>query len=435
MRNITITPGGPLKGEIRVPGDKSISHRAVMLGSVAEGVSRVSNFLTGEDSVNTARAFAGMGVEIEGVGGSELTVRGRGLRGLKKPDAPLDLGNSGTSMRLLAGLLSAQGFGCTLTGDEYLRRRPMDRVVRPLTLMGARLSGQGEKNCPPLTIDPAPPEGLKGIDYVSPIASAQVKSAVLLAGLYASGETKVFEPMKSRDHTERMVRYMGAEVKEDGLKVSVRGGQRLEARDFSVPGDISSAAFFMVAAAVVPGSRLVIRDVGVNPTRTGIIDILRLMNAAITIEDPRGDGPEPVADIVVEHSELSGIEIGGELFLRAIDEFPVICIAAAAAKGVTVIKDAAELRVKESDRIAAMAGELRKAGVRVEEEPDGLVIEGGWPVKSAVVDSHGDHRVAMSMAVAGLIAEGGKKDGMLINDTECINTSFPGFEGLLESIR
>jgi 3-phosphoshikimate 1-carboxyvinyltransferase len=434
MQSIKITTAGPLKGEIRVPGDKSISHRAVMLGSIADGVSRVSGFLTGEDSVNTAKAFAAMGVGIEGLDSGELVISGVGLDGLKGPAAELDLGNSGTSMRLLAGLLAAQGFHTTLTGDQYLRKRPMDRVIKPLSLMGARITGQGERNYPPLRIEPAP-GGLSGISYVSPIASAQVKSAILLAGLYAKGETSVNEPLKSRDHTERMLRYMGIEVREEGLKVSVSGGKRLCAKNFTVPGDLSSAAFFMVAAAITPGSAIVIKNVGVNPTRTGIIDILRLMNARVSVDNPDSDGPEPVADITVEHSELRGIEVGGELLLRAIDEFPIICVAAAAARGETVIRDARELRVKESDRIAAMAGELTKAGVKVKENPDGLVIEGGMPMRAARVDSHGDHRVAMSMAVAGLIAEGGQKEGMVVDDTDCINTSFPGFMELLGSLR
>ena len=435
MESITIKPGGPLQGEIRVPGDKSISHRAVMLGSIADGVSRIGGFLAGEDSMNTALAMMAMGVEITGLGGTELTITGAGPGGLKAPADVLDLGNSGTSMRLMAGLLAGQGVGCTLTGDEYLKKRPMDRVVQPLTLMGARLSGTGARHYPPLVIEAVGKGGLKGIDYASPIASAQVKSAVLLAGLSAQGVTRVTEPMKSRDHTERMLRYMGAEVDEEGLTVSLKGGQRLLAREFAVPGDLSSAAFFMVAAAIVPGSSLVIRDVGVNPTRTGIIDILRLMNASITVEEPNEDGPEPVADVHVEYSDLRGIEIGGELLLRAIDEFPIFCIAAAAAKGVTVVKDAGELRVKESDRIAAMAMELAKAGVSVKETKDGVIIEGGRPFRAAKVDSHGDHRVAMSMAVAGLAAEDGLPEGMVVGDTECINTSFPGFEGLLESVR
>ena len=430
MEKMTIKPSGPLRGSVRVPGDKSISHRAVMLGAIAEGTSRISGFLTGEDSVNTARALAAMGVEIEGMGGTELVIHGVGLRGLKAPGCALDLGNSGTSIRLLSGLLSGQGFGSTLTGDQYLRKRPMTRIVKPLSMMGAMISGQGEKNYPPLNIKPS--GGLNGIVYSSPIASAQVKSAILLAGLYADGTTTVTEPMKSRDHTERMLKYMGAELREDGLSVSVTGGQKLIARDFMVPGDLSSAAFLMVAVAVVPGSKVTIKDVGINPTRTGIIDILRLMGARIAIGNVRNDGPEPIADITVKHSELNGIEIGGELLLRAIDEFPIICIAAAAAHGTTVIKDAAELRVKESDRIAAMAGELTKIGVNVLETPDGLIIHGGTPIRAAEVDSHGDHRVAMSMAVAGLIAKGGE---MIIFDTENIKTSFPGFIELLESLK
>ena len=429
-----IAAAGPLRGEVGVPGDKSISHRAVMLGSIAEGTSRVSGFLTGEDSVNTARALSVMGVRIEGAEGGELTIHGVGLGGLNKPEGVLDLGNSGTSIRLLAGLLAGQGFGCTLTGDIYLQKRPMARIVKPLSMMGASLSGTGDRDYPPLTINPAVQGRLKAIDYISPIASAQVKSSILLAGLYADGTTSVTEPMKSRDHTERMLRFMGAEVGEDGLKASVTGGQRLLAREFEIPGDISSAAFFMVAAAIVPDSKIIIKNVGVNPTRTGIIDILRLMNAAISVENPREDGPEPIADIYVEYSDLCGIEIGGELFLRAIDEFPILCIAAAAAKGTTVIKDAAELRVKESDRIAAMARELEKVGVPVREMPDGIEIEGGRPFRAAEVDSHGDHRVAMSMTIAGLIADEGLKGGMLVRDTECINTSFPGFVELLTKL-
>ncbi len=435
MESITIKPAGPLRGEIRVPGDKSISHRAVMLGSIADGVSRVSGFLAGEDSMNTALAMMAMGVEIAGLGGTELTITGVGTGGLKQPSGVIDLGNSGTSMRLMAGLLAGQGIGCTLTGDEYLKKRPMDRVVQPLTLMGAKLSGTGARHYPPLVMEAVKMGGLKGIDYTSPIASAQVKSAVLLAGLSAAGVTRVTEPMKSRDHTERMLRYMGAEVAEEGLTVGIKGGQRLTAREFTVPGDLSSAAFFMVAAAIVPGSSLVIKDVGVNPTRTGIIDILRLMNASISIDEVREDGPEPVADVHVEYSELRGIEIGGELLLRAIDEFPIFCIAAAAAKGVTVVRDAGELRVKESDRISAMAMELGKAGVSVKETGDGIIIEGGRGIRAARADSHGDHRVAMSMAVAGLAGEDGLPEGMVVDDTECINTSFPGFEGLIESVR
>lgn len=431
MESFSISPGGPLRGEITVPGDKSISHRAVMLGSLADGVTRVSGFLTGEDSVNTARAFESMGVVMEGTGGAELAVHGVGMDGLRPPEGVIDLGNSGTSMRLLAGILAGQGFGCTLTGDEYLKRRPMDRIVRPLTMMGARLSGRGERDYPPLVVDPVERGGLRGIEYVSPIASAQVKSSVLLAGLFASGTTSVTEPVRSRDHTERMLRYMGVEVGEDGLTVSVKGGGRLAARDIAVPGDISSAAFFMVAAAITPGSDVMIRNVGINPTRSGIIDILRLMNAAITVEEPRLDGPEPVADIRVEYSELRGIEIGGELFVRAIDEFPAICVAAACASGETTVRDASELRVKESDRIAAMARELGKAGGMATETPDGIIIDGGCRLRGAAVESHGDHRVAMSMAIAGLVADG----AMQVMDTGCINTSFPGFRELLEGLK
>jgi 3-phosphoshikimate 1-carboxyvinyltransferase len=441
MESLSIRPGGPVRGEITVPGDKSISHRAVMFGSLADGVSTVTGFLNGEDSENTARAFEAMGVRIERIDDTTLRVHGVGLDGLKAPQGVLDLGNSGTSMRLMSGILSGQKFPATLDGDASLRGRPMKRVAGPLGLMGADIVGEGDRVLPPLRITPAT-GGLKGIDYESPIASAQVKSAVLLAGLYADGTTSVNEPAKSRDHTERMLRYMGVEVVEDGLKVSLRGGQRLQAKDIAVPGDISSAAFFMVAAAITPGSDILIKNVGVNPTRTGVIDVLRLMNADIEVEEPRMDGPEPVADIRVRYSQLRGIDIGGELFVRAIDEFPILCIAASCATGVTDITDAAELRVKESDRIAAMAGELDKLGVIVHENPDGLTIDGGCPLRTAEVDSHSDHRVAMSMAVAALAAEvckdGPKGPGpeeMTINDTACIRTSFPGFNETLESVR
>jgi len=441
MESLSIRPGGPLRGEITVPGDKSISHRAVMFASLADGVSTVTGFLNGEDSVNTARAFESMGVRIERIDDTTLRVHGVGLGGLKPPSGPLDLGNSGTSMRLMSGILAGQGFPTTLDGDASLRSRPMKRVAGPLGMMGADVRGEGDRVLPPLRIAPAA-GGLKGIDYESPIASAQVKSAVLLAGLYADGVTSVTEPAKSRDHTERMLRYMGVEVAEERTRVSVRGGQTLQPKDIAVPGDISSAAFFMVAAAITPGSDVMIRNVGINPTRTGVIDILRLMSADIEVEEPRLDGPEPVADIRVRYSDLRGIEIGGELFVRAIDEFPVLCVAAACAKGLTDIRDAAELRVKESDRIAAMAAELDKLGVIVNERPDGLSIDGGCPLRTAEVESHGDHRVAMSMAVAALASESCKEgpkgpgpDEMTINDTACIRTSFPGFSETLERVR
>jgi len=442
MEILSIKPGGALKGEVKVPGDKSISHRAVMLASLADGVSTVTGFLNGEDSEHTARAFEAMGVRIEHVDETTLRVHGVGTDGLRPPAGVLDLGNSGTSMRLMSGILAGQNFGSTLDGDASLRTRPMRRVVEPLSRMGAVIAGEGDRCMPPLSI--SPPEGgrLKAIGYESPIASAQVKSAVLLAGLFADGVTSVTEPARSRDHTERMLEYMGVEVDVDGLKVSVTGGARPRPMDIAVPADISSAAFFLVAAAITPGSDVLLKDVGINPTRTGIIDILRLMSADIEIEETRLEGPEPVGNIRVRHSELRGIEIGGELFVRAIDEFPIICVAASCAKGLTVIKDAAELRVKESDRISAMASELDRLGVIVQENPDGLSIDGGCSLRTAEVDSHGDHRVAMSMAVAALAShvckEGPKGPGpeeMTIKDTACIRTSFPGFSEMLQGIR
>ncbi|HBA89939.1 MAG TPA: 3-phosphoshikimate 1-carboxyvinyltransferase [Geobacter sp.] len=426
MQSYTVKPAKGVRGEIRVPGDKSISHRSIMFGSIANGVTRVSGFLRGEDALSTLAAFRAMGVQVDD-DGETLTIHGKGLHGLEEPTDVLDCGNSGTSMRLLTGLLSGQGFFSVLTGDKYLRARPMKRVVGPLAKMGARISGRAGGDKAPLAIQGSK---LKGIEYDSPVSSAQVKSAIMLAGLYAEGETVVREPHLSRDHSERMLRHFGVSVETFPGGVRLSGGQELSGRDIVVPGDISSAAFFMVAALIVPGSDLLIRGVGINPTRTGIIDILKGMGANLELVDPREEAGEPVADIRVRHSNLKAMEISGELVPRAIDEFPAICVAASLAEGTTVVSGASELRVKETDRIAAMADNLRRAGVTVEETPDGMRITGAGTLKGCAADSFGDHRIAMSMMVAGLAAKGETS----VSDVDCIATSFPGFAELLEEV-
>lgn len=427
MAELVVRPSRGLQGAITPPGDKSLSHRAVMFSGIADGTTEISGFLTGEDTMHTARAMQLLGVLIEGIGGERLVVQGRGVDGLVEPSGVLDMGNSGTGMRLLAGLLAGQRFFSVLTGDRYLVKRPMGRITEPLSRMGATIDGRANGTLAPLSIRGG--AAVRGIAYTSPVASAQVKSAILLCGLYADGTTSVIEPHKSRDHTERMLRSFGVDVREDGLAVSIRGGQRLRASgSVTVPSDISSAAFFMVAAALVPGSDVVIRNVGVNPTRTGIIDILRMMGADIALERERTQAGEPVADIRVRHRRLRGATIGGEVVPRAIDEIPILAVAACYAQGTTIIKDAAELRVKESDRIATMAAELRKMGAKVTELPDGMEITGQESLTGALCESHGDHRIAMSLAVAGLAAHG----ATTVRGAEWIETSFPGFERLLK---
>lgn len=421
-----VGPGGRLTGRIRVPGDKSISHRAIMLGALADGVTRVSGFLEGADAISTMNVFRALGVRIEGPDAGRVTVHGVGLHGLRGVDAPLDCGNAGTAMRLLMGLLAGQRFGSTLVGDESLSRRPMRRVAEPLGAMGARIETNG--GTPPVRIHPV--ETLSAIDYAMPMASAQVKSAILLAGLYARGTTSVTEPAPTRDHTERMLAGFGVEVRTDGARVSIAGGQRLTATDIDVPADISSAAFFLVGASIAEGSDLVIEHVGVNPTRTGILDILRLMGADITLQDPREVGGEPVADLRVRASKLRGIGVPPSLVPLAIDEFPVLFVAAACADGRTVVTGAEELRVKESDRIAVMADGLKALGARAEPTSDGMVIDGvgaGRPAFGAgEILTHGDHRIAMAFTIAALRASG----PILIRDTANVATSFPGFPQL-----
>ena len=414
-----VQPGGKLTGRLRVPGDKSISHRSVMLGSLAEGTTRVTGLLEGEDVLSTLGAFRAMGVLAEGPDHGKLVIHGVGLHGLKAPKQALDMGNSGTAMRLMAGILAGQAFDSELVGDASLSKRPMQRVSDPLGAMGAVIATAAVGR-PPLRI--AGGRKLHGIDYKIPVASAQVKSCLLLAGLYAEGETSVTEPAPTRDHTERMLRGFGYAVKTQNARVSVQGGGRLKARDIDVPADISSATFFLVGASIAPGSDIVLEHVGVNPTRIGVINILKLMGANLELLNPREAGGEPVADIRVRAVKLRGIRIPEDQVPLAIDEFPALFIAAACAQGETVLTGAHELRVKESDRIAVMAQGLKRLGIAVRETPDGIVIQGGR-LQGGEIDSHGDHRIAMSFAVAALAASG----PITVRDCKNVDTSFPGF--------
>lgn len=416
----------PLRGEITVPGDKSIGHRAVIFGSIANGRSRIFNLSAGEDNKRTVQAFRDMRVNIWSEGGA-LCVEGRGWDGLSKPRDTIDCGNSGTTMRLLSGVLAGRPFVTRLDGDASLRRRPMQRVIDPLSRMGARIASQEGKGLAPLEIQGG---RLQAIDYPMPIASAQVKSAILLAGLQADGVTTVEEPQNSRDHTELMIKGFGGEVKIQCRSVSVKGGQTFSGREVRIPGDISSAAFFLVAAATIPGSEVMVRDVGVNPTRDGVIEILRRMGAKIASLNERIETGEPVADLKVSGGGLKGVEIGPEIVARTIDEYPILAVAGAIADGVTRIAGVKELRYKESDRIATMTEGLRKLGARVEEREDGMTIHGGKRLQGTVVKSYGDHRVAMSLAIAGLTSDGGS----VIDDAGCVDISFPTFFRLLDQI-
>lgn len=426
------TKGLKSREGISVPGDKSISHRALVLASIADGNTRIKGLLMGEDNMATLKAFKQMGVPINVEENGIISVKGKGLQGLEEPKDFIDAGNSGTTIRLMSGLLSGQHFFSILTGDEYLKKRPMKRVAEPLSLMGARIFGREGGNKAPLAIVGSK---LNGITYDSKIASAQVKSAVLLAGLYAKGKTTFIEPTLSRDHTERMLTYFGVKVERNGTTVSLDEGQRLQGyeREIDVPGDISSAAFLIVAAMITEDSDLLIKNVGINPTRTGIIDILKEMDGDITVLNEREVSGEPVGDIRVKSSKLRGVKIGGRIIPKAIDELPIVAVAAAFAEGKTEIRDAKELRVKESDRIGAMATNLRQLSIEVTEFDDGMDIVGGIRKKyyDKYFHSFGDHRVAMSMYVAGLVAD---DEEMIICDTECIDTSFPGFEELLKSV-
>ena len=414
-----------IQGNIRVPGDKSISHRGVMLSGISEGKGVIEGFLPGEDCRRTIACFRGLGIEIED-SGSQIIVHGKGLKGLREPEDVLDAGNSGTTLRLLSGILAGQDFLTVITGDASLRRRPMDRIAKPLRQMGAVIEGRDRGRLAPLVIRGG---NLKGMDYTSPVSSAQVKSAVLLAGLYGRGPTVVREAVTSRDHTERMIKALGGTITTEKGKAVIEPS-RLQAGHIRVPGDISSAAFFMAAAAALPGSRLVIRGVGLNPTRTGIIDVLRKMGASIEIDHVTESGGEKAGDVIIEGKKLSGVTITGEMIPGLIDEIPVIAVIAATAEGRTTITGAEELKVKESNRLTAMVTEMKKLGIKVQELPDGMEIQGGNRIGGGTVESYGDHRIAMAMAVAGLFAEVPVK----IPDSGCIGVSFPDFHQILKQV-
>lgn len=420
------TKASPLRGELSIPGDKSISHRSIMFGSLAKGTTEITNFLQGADCLSTIACFEKMGIGIENNGDSVI-VHGNGLFGLKKPDTILDCGNSGTTTRLISGILAAQDFDVTLTGDASIKKRPMKRIMDPLSHMGADLRSLEGNGCAPLAITG---KKLYGIHYTSKVASAQVKSAILLAGLYAEGETKVTEPYVSRNHSEIMLKYFGADVSTEGTTASIRPAKELYGNRIVVPGDISSAAFFIAAGLLVPGSEILLKHVGINPTRDGILSVCRDMGADITLLNKNTGSGEPTADILVKSSALRGTEIGGSIIPALIDELPVIAAMACFAEGETVIRDAGELKVKESNRIEVMVRNLSAMGADVTETEDGMIIRGGRPLHGAVIDSKLDHRIAMTFAVAGICAEGETE----IKGAECVNISYPGFYQDLERL-
>lgn len=409
----------PLKGEVTVPGDKSISHRAVMFGALSKGTTEVTNFLQSADCLSTIDCFRRLGIEIENTP-SKILVHGKGLHGLTKSNSMLDVGNSGTTTRLISGILAGQKFETTLNGDESIQSRPMKRIMEPLSMMGADITSIRGNNCAPLRIVGAP---LHGIHYHSKVASAQVKSCVLLAGLYADGLTSVTEPSVSRNHTELMLRGFGANVITEGKTATISPDSELIGQKIEVPGDISSAAYFIAAGLIVPGSEILVKNVGINPTRDGLIRVCQAMGADMTLLNKRENGGEPVADILVRHSNLKATTVEGEIIPTLIDELPMIAVMACFAEGTTVIKDAAELKVKESDRIAVMVDNLSRMGAHITGTEDGMIIEGGYPLHGAEIDSHLDHRIAMSFAVAALAAEGETE----IQDADCVKISYPNF--------
>jgi 3-phosphoshikimate 1-carboxyvinyltransferase len=424
MSQYTIFPAkNPLRGTLSMPGDKSITHRAFILGALAQGHTRITGYSEGEDCLNTLRAIRELGAVVQEIP-EGLQVTGKGLWGLHEPSTVLDCGNSGTGLRLLAGVLAGQNFFSVLTGDASLRSRPMGRVVTPLRQMGAVISGRRGGALAPLAIQGA---GLQGVLYESPVASAQIKSCVLLAGLFAEGVTIVREPRRSRDHTERLLTYLDVPLQVEGCTVHLQGRPSFDGKPIAVPGDISAAAFFMVASSIVPDSDILLTNIGLNPERTGILDILLEMGADITIANRREVSGEPVGDIHVRSAPLRGTTIGSDLIPKTIDELPILCVAAALADGKTRITGAQELRVKETDRIRAMATELARLHVDVEEQPDGLVIKGKSVLRGASCQSYGDHRVVMSLAICGLVAD----SPVTIDDVECVETSFPGFQDKL----
>jgi len=416
---------GPLRGSIRVPGDKSISHRALLLAALADGESRVLGLLRSGDCLATRSCLKALGVGIDDDGDDAVVVRGVGLRGLRSPSDPIDCARSATAMRLLAGVLCGQRFPCVLTGDPQLLRRPMRRIVEPLSAMGAKIAD--EDGHAPLQITG---RELHGRTHRLPMASAQVKSALLLAGLFARGRTTVCQPGPARDHTERLLKTIGAAIHVEGLDVSIVPPDRLSSFSLRVPGDISSAAFPLVAALLIPGSEITLRSVGLNPTRTGILDVLIGMGARIDVENRRVEGGEPVGDLTIRSSELVGTTIGGDTVVRMIDEIPIFAVAAACARGTTTVKDAEELRVKESDRIATVVAELRTLGAEIEELPDGFSVTGVERLRGGIVDSHRDHRLAMALAVAGMAAE----ERVTVRDAEYATDSYPGFPEQLEGL-
>lgn len=415
-----------LQGTIVVPGDKSISHRSIMFGAIAEGKTTVTGFLMGEDCLSTIACFRQLGVNIEEKDG-KIVIDGKGWDGLQEPKEVLDVGNSGTTIRLLLGILAGRSFHSTIIGDASIAKRPMTRVTVPLSEMGAKIDGREKGEYTPLSIRGG---GLRGITYQSPVASAQVKSSILLAGLQADGTTTVIEPEKSRDHTERMIRQFGGIVEEDGLSVSVRGGQRLKGTEVHVPGDISSAAFFLVAGAIVPNSVITLKNVGLNPTRTGIIDVMQEMGADITITIHDDSQVEPCGDITIKTSQLKGTVIGGEIIPRLIDEIPIIALLATQAEGKTIIKDAKELKVKETNRIDTVVNELSKLGATLEATDDGMIIHGKQTLKGGAVSSHGDHRIGMMLAIAALLCQ----DEVTLAKKEAIAISYPQFFTHLQSL-
>ena len=426
--NMVIYPAKYLKGEINIPGDKSISHRAVFFGSIAQGTTEINNFLMGEDCLDTVKCFRKMGINIEIDNNSKVLVHGKGLHGLMQPKFTLYTGNSGTTTRLLLGLLAGQNFDSSIDGDKQIRKRPMDRVIIPLKMMGAKINGQDSDKYCPINIKGKP---LNGIKYTLPVASAQLKSALILASLYAQDTCYFREPSTSRNHTELMLNYFGANIKINGLGISSSPVTNLSSQQINVPGDISSAAFFVTAGLIIPNSEITLKDIGINKTRTGIIDVLTKMGGNIKISDIRTFNNEPVANITVSTSSLSGITICGDIIPRLIDEIPVIAVAASVASGTTIIKDAKELKVKETNRIKTVVSELSKAGIDIMETDDGMIIKGGNKIKGADFDSYGDHRIAMATAILALAAE----TPSAISGTEAVNISFPGFFDTIKSLQ
>lgn len=426
-----MTKTKPLIGSIQVPGDKSISHRAIMLGSIAEGTTTIYNFLQGLDCIATINAFRQMGIDINNdADNNKVVIKGKGLYGLKKPDKVIDVGNSGTTIRLLSGILCGQGFDSVLTGDNSIRSRPMNRIITPLSMMNGKIKSVSGDGLPPLEISSRGDKPLKAISYTSPVASAQVKSSILLAGLYADGQTRVIEPNLSRNHTEIMLNYFGASINQEGNTTTITPNPRLKGQVVNVPGDISSAAYFIAAGLIVPGSKLLIKDVGINPTRDGIIEICRKMKGNISLENIREWNGEQVADIYVEHSNLQGVDIGGSIIPRLIDELPIIAIMACFADGTTTIRDAEELMVKETNRIDVMVNNLQALGANIIGTDDGMIIRGGKPLFGGKVESKNDHRIAMSFAIANLMTEG----DVDIVGQDCVNISYPSFFDDLNSL-